>query len=204
MRSRGRGRADVCSYYTAQTFIPEWFVARRGLSTGVCFAGTAVGGLILPFVLNGLLSATSIRNTLLIVVRRVALTSLTSQAPVCGGIILAVAPFLKPRAPRLTGPRAGRRDRQAGTPVLQLLRDRSFLLFTLANFLQGLGYCARSQPTSLTRQSSLRYICRVRLPTGAVADRPAFASSLNLGHAEGTATVVAINAASVVSFVASQ
>lgn len=82
------GVGGALVYYSAQTCasgqrqtsadytdIPEWFVARRGLSTGVCFAGTAVGGLILPFVLSGLLSATSSRNTLLIIVRITACAS---------------------------------------------------------------------------------------------------------------------------------
>jgi len=40
----------------AVSLLSEWFVARRGLANGVVFAGTAIGGLIIPFLLEFLLS----------------------------------------------------------------------------------------------------------------------------------------------------
>ena len=94
-------------------------------------------------------------------------------------MILAVTPRLKPRAPLLTGPRAGRRDVQAGTPVLQLLRDRSFILFTVANFLQGLGYflpalylpCARSDTAGAADTPSLRILAQSRSVSGHIHGR---------------------------------
>lgn len=43
-------------YYPTFSFLSEWFITRRGFANGVCFAGTAAGGLVYPFVLEALLS----------------------------------------------------------------------------------------------------------------------------------------------------
>lgn len=43
-------------YLPCATLIYEWFVSRRGLATGIMFAGTGVGGTIWPLILQALLT----------------------------------------------------------------------------------------------------------------------------------------------------
>ncbi|KAK4058186.1 hypothetical protein OIO90_000925 [Microbotryomycetes sp. JL221] len=42
-------------YYPTFSYLSEWFVARRGFANGCCFAGTAAGGLVYPFIMDALL-----------------------------------------------------------------------------------------------------------------------------------------------------
>ena len=51
------------------SYLTEWFVEKRGLANGVIFAGTALGGLILPFILDVLLEHYGIASTLRALVR---------------------------------------------------------------------------------------------------------------------------------------
>ncbi|BGP44904.1 hypothetical protein JCM10450v2_000719 [Rhodotorula kratochvilovae] len=52
------------AYYSTFFFLQEWFVERRGFANGVCFARTAAGGLVLPFILNVLLENYGAATTL--------------------------------------------------------------------------------------------------------------------------------------------
>ncbi|KAG0664790.1 hypothetical protein C6P46_000927 [Rhodotorula mucilaginosa] len=52
------------AYYSTFRFLSDWFVERRGFANGICFAGTAAGGLVLPFILEALLSRYGAERTL--------------------------------------------------------------------------------------------------------------------------------------------
>ncbi|KLT42180.1 transporter [Cutaneotrichosporon oleaginosum] len=51
-------------YLPCATLLYEWFHARRGLATGIMFAGTGVGGTIFPFVTSALLQRYGYRATM--------------------------------------------------------------------------------------------------------------------------------------------
>jgi len=57
------------AYYSTFYYLQEWFVERRGFANGVCFAGTAAGGLVLPFILQALLERYGAETTLQALVR---------------------------------------------------------------------------------------------------------------------------------------
>ncbi|KAI5477335.1 hypothetical protein MNV49_006477 [Pseudohyphozyma bogoriensis] len=52
-------------YLPAVTLLFEWFAARRGLASGIMFAGTGAGGSIFPFVIQGLLNKFGYKATML-------------------------------------------------------------------------------------------------------------------------------------------
>ncbi|WVQ83760.1 hypothetical protein IAT38_005904 [Cryptococcus sp. DSM 104549] len=43
-------------YLPCATLLFEWFHAKRGLATGIVYAGTGIGGTIFPFIMQGLIS----------------------------------------------------------------------------------------------------------------------------------------------------
>jgi len=45
-------------------WLPEWFLARRGLAGGLIFAGSGVGGFAFPLILGALLDKLGFRWTL--------------------------------------------------------------------------------------------------------------------------------------------
>ena len=51
-------------YFPTLVFIDEWFIQRKGLAYGIMWAGTGTAGLIVPFVMNFLLSTYGFRTTL--------------------------------------------------------------------------------------------------------------------------------------------
>ncbi|EGG07205.1 uncharacterized protein MELLADRAFT_106085 [Melampsora larici-populina 98AG31] len=63
----GYGIGGAALYHPALSFLPEWFSARRGLANGVIFAGTGLGGLIFPFLINTLLGKFGVKETLQII-----------------------------------------------------------------------------------------------------------------------------------------
>jgi MFS family permease len=105
--------------YTPSIFyLDEWFDKRKGLAFGMMYAGTGLGGVILPFAFTATLSSFSVRTLL----RGYGVI-------VC--ILLAVClPYLRGRTP--PGPR-----RQFD---YSFLRSPMFLLFQLGNVIQSLGF----------------------------------------------------------------
>ncbi|GAA6046550.1 hypothetical protein NBRC10513_001456 [Rhodotorula toruloides] len=75
------------AYYSTFYFLQEWFVERRGFANGVCFAGTAAGGLVLPFILNALLERYGAALTL----RALAVSTFI--------LLGAAVPLVRPRLP---------------------------------------------------------------------------------------------------------
>ncbi|TDL22145.1 MFS general substrate transporter [Rickenella mellea] len=110
-------------YAPCMSFMSEWFVRKRGLASGIIFAGTSFGGLILPLIFPRLISRYGPSKALRIL----------SVAFLC--LILPTVPFLRPRLPqaRVQGPRSRGSNKS-------WLKDRSFLLVIFANTLQGLAY----------------------------------------------------------------
>ncbi|KAF9695081.1 hypothetical protein EKO04_006839 [Ascochyta lentis] len=108
-------------YSPTITFMDEWFVKRKGLAFGCMWAGTGLGGVIIPLLLQHLLNRYGFRTTLHVW----TLLLFTAIAP--------LTHFLKPRlpVPQTTHHR----------PItLSFLTKKSFLLLQLSNILQGLGY----------------------------------------------------------------
>ncbi|KAF3053333.1 hypothetical protein E8E11_011110 [Didymella keratinophila] len=102
-------------------FMDEWFVKRKGLAFGTMWAGTGLGGVVIPLLLQFLLNKYGFRTTL----RIWAVVFFISAAP--------LYTFLKPRLPvsQATNRRAFN---------VSFLRNKAFLLLQLGNVLEGFGY----------------------------------------------------------------
>ncbi|KZP31560.1 MFS general substrate transporter [Athelia psychrophila] len=111
-------------YAPCISYISEWFVKKRGLANGVLFAGTAVGGLILPLIIPRIIA-----------VHGAAIT-LRYLSIAIGILLLPCYPFLKGRLPvaRVRGPAARRPSDRAW------LTSTSFWLLIAVNTVQGFGY----------------------------------------------------------------
>ena len=136
------GSGWVICYTPFLIMLNEWFVKKRGLVYGILFGASGVSGLILPFILEASLSRFGFRVTL----RAFAIAVVVVSGP---ALVL-----LKPRVVRKNAVRAGH-----GT--LQFVTDKTFWLFAIAVFLQGIGF----------------YLPAIFLPS--------FAHALSLSHAQG-------------------
>lgn len=58
-------RLTSATYLPCATNIFEWFVAKRGLATGIMYGGTGAGGTVYPFVVTALLARFGYRATML-------------------------------------------------------------------------------------------------------------------------------------------
>ncbi|KZM23686.1 transmembrane transport [Ascochyta rabiei] len=108
-------------YSPAITFMDEWFVKKKGLAFGCMWAGTGLGGVIIPLLLQFLLNRYGFRTTL----RIWALVLFAATAP--------LTLFLKPRLPvaQTTSHRSFN---------LSFLKNKTFLILQLGNILEGFGY----------------------------------------------------------------
>ncbi|KAI5896482.1 MFS general substrate transporter [Schizophyllum commune H4-8] len=109
-------------YFPTIFYMNEWFVRLRGTATGIMFAGTAAGGLILPLAFPR------------IIARYGAPKTLRYFAVAMAAMLLPVLPYIKGRLPaRVYGPapRSSKRD---------WLRNPSFWLYTVVNLIQGFAY----------------------------------------------------------------
>ncbi|KAF2734855.1 putative MFS monocarboxylate transporter [Polyplosphaeria fusca] len=102
-------------------FMDEWFVKRKGFAFGVMWAGTGLGGVVIPILLQYLLNQYGFRTTL----RVWAIVLFIATGP----LML----FLKPRLPLTQSVRARPWD-------LSFTKDRTFILLQAGNVLEGLGY----------------------------------------------------------------
>ncbi|ORY17954.1 major facilitator superfamily domain-containing protein [Clohesyomyces aquaticus] len=102
-------------------FMDEWFVKKKGFAFGIMWAGTGLGGVIIPLLLQYLLNSHGFRTTLR--VWSVILFLLTAP----------LTYFLKPRIPIS--------PTHAPRPFnLSFLLTPTFLLLQAGNILEGLGY----------------------------------------------------------------
>ncbi|KAK0441694.1 MFS general substrate transporter [Armillaria borealis] len=110
-------------YAPCISYMTEWFVMRRGLASGVIFAGTSAGGLILPLVLPTLISHHGSAKALRII--SVVLTT----------VLIPIVALVKPRLPES-------RNRAQVTPPRSRdwMNSPTFWVLLAVNTVQGLGY----------------------------------------------------------------
>ena len=108
-------------YYPSLVYLDEWFIRRKGLAYGIMWAGTGTAGLIIPFVMNFLLSSYGFRTTL----RVWAVALILLSAPLIY--------FLRPRLP--ISPVA-----QPQRYGLGFLKTAAFWLFLMGVIIESLGY----------------------------------------------------------------
>ncbi|KAI5120398.1 hypothetical protein M0805_000177 [Coniferiporia weirii] len=115
-------------YAPCISFMSEWFVRRRGLANGVMFAGTAVGGLILPLALPRLVNSFGPSKTLRIL------------SFVVLGLIAPILPFIRPRLPEnRVHARDSRQENGLGSR-LAWMKNPVLMVYVFANTLQGFAY----------------------------------------------------------------
>ncbi|KAL1743086.1 major facilitator superfamily domain-containing protein [Schizophyllum fasciatum] len=104
-------------------FMSEWFIRLRGTASGIIFAGTSVGGLILPLVFPPVIAKHGAPYTLRIFAISIA----------C--MLLPLLPFNKGRLPitKVRGPAPRAKDRD-------FLKNWSFWIYMIVDLIQGFGY----------------------------------------------------------------
>ncbi|KAL1409635.1 hypothetical protein Q8F55_003631 [Vanrija albida] len=79
------------TYLPCATLIYEWFQARRGMATGIMFAGTGAGGTVFPFIVQALLARFGYKATMVaiglgfLLINSVALAFVRRRVPVGRG-----------------------------------------------------------------------------------------------------------------------
>ena len=114
------GIGGAVTYSPVVTFLDEWFVRRKGLAFGIMWAGTGLGGILIPLLLQFLLNNYGFR------------TALRIWTIVLFVVGLPLTFFLKPRLPVP----ATTRSRITFT----FLTNRSFWILQFGNIMQGLGF----------------------------------------------------------------
>ncbi|KAJ3720959.1 major facilitator superfamily domain-containing protein [Lentinula raphanica] len=113
-------------YILSFLYLSEWFNHKRGFANGVLFAGTAVGGILLPIILPPLFSSHGPPKTLRILSIAIAI------------LIVPVLPFMKGRLPACRTRAIGPTPRGRGN--MDWKRSGSFWVLVVANTFQGFGY----------------------------------------------------------------
>ncbi|KAF2833465.1 MFS general substrate transporter [Ophiobolus disseminans] len=114
------GIGAAIAYSPVITFLEEWFVHKKGFAYGLLWAGTGLGGVATPLLLQFLLDKYGFRTTLRI------------WTGVVFVITLPLVPFLKPRLPLPATNRA-----RIG---LTFLRNKPFWILQIGNFVEALGF----------------------------------------------------------------
>nr|AGC14663.1 hypothetical protein [Lentinula edodes] len=115
-----------CSGGPFITPVITWFHHKRGFANGVVFAGTAVGGILLPLILPPLISSYGPPKTLRILSIAIAL------------LIVPLLPLIKGRLPESRIRAMGPTPRGRGNA--EWTKSISFWILVLANTFQGFGY----------------------------------------------------------------
>ncbi|WVQ83767.1 hypothetical protein IAT38_005911 [Cryptococcus sp. DSM 104549] len=115
-------------YLPCATLIYEWFFAKRGLATGIMFAGTGLGGTIFPFIMSGLLNRFGYKP---------AMISLAIGYALIGSLVLIP---IRRRIPLARyGPGTGDAARRKPRVDWSFLRSLPLLLGSLTILLTSLG-----------------------------------------------------------------
>ncbi|KAI9663525.1 MAG: hypothetical protein M1831_002534 [Alyxoria varia] len=115
------GIGGAILYFPAILFLDEWFVRRKGLAYGIMWGGTGASGVIIPFLLQWLLSDYGFRTALRI--WAIIMFVLTSPALI----------WLKPRLPVP-------RDARPRPNDLTFLRTPAFWVLQTGNVILNLGF----------------------------------------------------------------
>ncbi|TCD65934.1 hypothetical protein EIP91_002002 [Steccherinum ochraceum] len=107
--------------------IPDWFSRRRGLATGIIFAGSGIGGFILPLIVNALLDAVDFRW---------ALRVWAAIMLVLGGLAILGVRRRTP-APRY---RPGQQRPRLVPRNIQFFKGPLFWFWSLSTLLQAMAY----------------------------------------------------------------
>ncbi|KAF9016517.1 MFS general substrate transporter [Hymenopellis radicata] len=117
------GVAGSLIYAPCMSYLSEWFVNKRGMANGVVFAGTSVGGLIIPLTLPQLIQAYGLPKT----IRIFSVAIVVILAP--------LLPLLRPRIPD------SRTRQQIPAPQSkEWMKNTTIWIALAANTLQGFGY----------------------------------------------------------------
>ena len=156
----------VLIYCPTIGFLDEWFIKKKGLAFGMMWAGTGVSGVVLPFIMSGLLSRFGFRTTL---------------RAYGAAFILLTSPllfFIRPRLPLAQTQLHRRLD-------MNFLRSSTFWIPQTCNIIQGLGYFipsiylplyAKSQGMTATQGTVMLALVNLgvvfgAMGTGALTDR---------------------------------
>ncbi|KIY65693.1 MFS general substrate transporter [Cylindrobasidium torrendii FP15055 ss-10] len=160
-------------YFPAVTYLWEWFSEKKGLANGLIYSGTGVGGVVMPLVIQALLTKYGSKTTLIALVWNYIFGSCAFTNLSCKGtsfcVIIPTFPFIKPRVPvaHIVQTRPVNTD---------FLRSSRFWILFMSNAFQGLG----------------NFVPTLYMPT--------FATALNL-HSGGTISLSLMNGASALGLV---
>ena len=110
------------AYSPCILLMEEWFDKRKGLAFGVMWAGTGIGGVVLPIVMEQLLGRYGFRTTL----RGFAIVLFILTAP--------LVYFVKPRVP------IAKNRPSPPPPNLRFIMTSTFGLFQICNTVEALGF----------------------------------------------------------------
>ncbi|KAH9472560.1 hypothetical protein Pst134EA_003169 [Puccinia striiformis f. sp. tritici] len=123
----GFGFGGVAVYIPPLSYLPGWFVERRGLANGVIFSGSGIGGLVFPIILEAVLPMHGAGKALKYC--SLVLTVL------CGVAVYVIKPRTKasPRTQKKSG------DFLAAFGDVSVFKDLLFWSFISSNTLQALA-----------------------------------------------------------------
>jgi MFS family permease len=114
------GIGGAVAYSPVVTILDEWFLRRKGLAFGIMWAGTGLGGVVVPLLLQFLLNRYGFR------------TALRVWTVILFCVSMPLVMFLKPRLPV-----PGTNHARIGFTFLQ---DKTFWILQCGNVMQGLGF----------------------------------------------------------------
>lgn len=171
----GYGIGGAALYHPALSFLPEWFSARRGLANGVIFAGTGLGGLIFPFLIDTLLGKFGVKETLQII---------SCVMAVMMGVCVIL---IRPRIVILSNSSISIIDE----PLANLKGAESMSKNPLKGFAKQIRWPFAIYLVSNTLQAIGYYIPNLYLPS--------YAHSLSLSSSSGSATLATSNGGGILS-----
>ncbi|ODN74829.1 hypothetical protein L202_07139 [Cryptococcus amylolentus CBS 6039] len=139
-------------YMPCATLLFEWFFERRGLASGIMYAGTGLGGTIFPYIIDSLLKGVGYKATM---------CSLGVAYAVLGSIALI---FINRRVPISRHAHGGRERRRQGLDwsfmksKVFFLGVATILLTSLGNFVPSLWLPSFADDLSLTSPSGTALI----------------------------------------------